>query len=223
MDGKGKWEPYEGIHSVRNVVFSYCSSVESTVFTRRAAWSKGWFNFRWTLLSPLRKQVTPHIELSVGELIVFVVMIAGCVFAVFTQGTVDSSGSIAAGFGCLTFLTVSHNSLFTLLLGLPFERALRYHIFFAYLTVLAGFWHGYLAVVLNAESENGGPTAPMGWAWNDSEWLSGFFFELFMAVMVLLSQSPIRRHFFEFFYKMHWLLLMATGVSGLLHNAGLMG
>jgi predicted ferric reductase len=145
------------------------------------------------------------------------------VWAVLFSGNLDASGSIAAGFGCLTFMTVCHNSIITLVFGLPFERALRYHKLFALLTVIAGAWHGYFAVYVSSQSEESGGTKLYGWAWGDNEWLSGFFFEVFMIAMVIFSQWPIRRKLFEFFFKSHWVLLILTGISGLLHNSGLMG
>ena len=38
----------------------------------------------------------------------------------------------------------SHNSIWTFLIGLPFERALFWHAFLAYMTVGMGAYHGFV-------------------------------------------------------------------------------
>jgi hypothetical protein len=46
----------------------------------------------------------------------------------------------------IAFSTAMHNSVWTFLLGLPFERALAYHKLFALLTIALGAFHGCAAL-----------------------------------------------------------------------------
>jgi NADPH oxidase len=109
-----------------------------------------------------------------------------------------NSGGPAKIFLALAFATAARNSVLTFLLGLPFERALSWHKFFGGMCLLMGAYHGLLAY----------------------EWqISGTALEACVAALVITSLAPIRRHFFEFFYRMHLLLILATGVLAIVHGA----
>lgn len=92
---------------------------------------------------------------TIGEVLVIVLSIAGVVGAFYhiglghTKALVEMDGSVAQIPLALTFGTVSHNSIWTFLLGIPFERALSFHKFFAFLSVLCGLWHGYHAYLIH--------------------------------------------------------------------------
>jgi NADPH oxidase len=45
----------------------------------------------------------------------------------------------------IAFSTASHNSVWSFLVGLPFERAIMYHKVFAVLSIVLGGFHGYIA------------------------------------------------------------------------------
>jgi NADPH oxidase len=115
------------------------------------------------------------------------------------------------------------------LAGLPFERALAYHKLFAFLAIALGAFHGYVgyygaawavasvtpglmpADVALLQVPMPGPGA----------YLSGFIFEASMIAMLLLSISPIRRHYFELFYASHWLFIVVGMGAGLVHAGGI--
>ena len=130
-----------------------------------------WYKFRWWVLNPCqvrhwpaactpRSLLTCELSLrlyyqrrvckcwrwTIGEFFVVLMVLGGLVGAFKITGiSEDNTGSIATIPLALTFGTVNHNSIWTFLLGIPFERALSYHKMFAYLSVLSGLWHGYNA------------------------------------------------------------------------------
>jgi hypothetical protein len=177
---------------------------------------------RWAALYPLQRQLTPWFDFTLGETLVTVGVLAACVVSVVGGQDIEGSGSFAGNLGGLTLATACHSSIFNFLLGLPFERALRYHIFFAYLTVAAGFWHGYCAWNL-PYTEDGVSKPAQSFDFGDTFYLAGVLFVGFMALMILFAQSPFRRRLFEFFYRLHIVLLLCTGASAALHSAGGMG
>merc|ERR1719359_1427168 len=79
--------------------------------------------------------------------------------AVAGDHNAHNSGAFAAYPLLAAFGTVNHNSVWTLLLGIPFERALAWHKFFAYLSVLCGTWHGLVAVHVEVRSVRKGRRA----------------------------------------------------------------
>eukprot|EP00301_Raphidiophrys_heterophryoidea_P002083 c10977_g1_i1.p1 GENE.c10977_g1_i1~~c10977_g1_i1.p1 ORF type:complete len:436 (-),score=92.38 c10977_g1_i1:197-1504(-) len=97
-------------------------------------------------------------------------------------------------------MTASHNSVWSFLFGLPFERALAYHKVFAYMSLPVVVWH---AIVSHANA-------------------SGLLFGLLMVLIFIQSFYMIRRHYFETFYKLHWVLFVLVAVVAVAHGAGLL-
>jgi Ferric reductase like transmembrane component len=190
--GKKKWRPYE--HSGRWF----------------GGLGRGLVAIRWFILgcSPLTLRL-PRTNFTVGELIslgfvlsVSVVLIAG------SSGDEEGSGEVALAPIALAFATASHNSLLTLLLGLPFERQLFWHKLFAILAVVSGFVHAIAAEgPLPCCLDN--PTGTKG---------SGWWMELCMAALCLSFIPQLRRHLFEVFYRFHWVLFIALLVFALFHE-----
>lgn len=92
--------------------------------------------------------MVPSYHFTVGECLLALLCVAGAAGGMAVMGLDDVEGS---GGGAVlpllgAFATVNHNSVWTLLLGIPFERALAWHKFFAYLSVIVGAWHGAAAV-----------------------------------------------------------------------------
>ena len=173
-------------------------------------WFKTYKALRDEKLYPFQKQLSSCFDVTVGEVIFFSGIAVVSFMAVLVGGGVDGSGSVASVPCAMVFATVPHNSIITLAIGIPFERALRYHIFFAYLAVAGGIWHGLIAV--NKEGLFG-----------SGEGVSGVLFEVGMILMLILSFWPIRRRLFDFFYRSHVALFLFSGLIGVAHGAGLMG
>ena len=49
--------------------------------------------------------------------------------------------------------------------------------------------------------------------------LTGFLTILPMMTLLVFSQAPIRRMFFDFFLRFHWLLFLMVGVCGVIHGS----
>ena len=93
------------------------------------------YGFRWTLRHPLQTRVLGGLT-TVGEL-VLVLPVLGVVAAMTAANAtnVEGSGATPTALLGLTLSTACHNSIWTFLIGIPFERALKYHKLFAFLTV----------------------------------------------------------------------------------------
>lgn len=152
----------------------------------------------------------PAYHFTVGEAIIFVVVIAGCIGipGVMGLGSVEGTGSFAVLPLLATFASVNHNSIWTYLVGIPFERALAWHKFAAYMSVLTGAWHGWAAVkdkvcgvwlVVGALCMHNVWVSHQGWAFSDSTFLTGVVFWGAMAMLIVSSLEPIRRKLFEVF------------------------
>eukprot|EP00238_Polyblepharides_amylifera_P007236 CAMPEP_0196581748 /NCGR_PEP_ID=MMETSP1081-20130531/35324_1 /TAXON_ID=36882 /ORGANISM="Pyramimonas amylifera, Strain CCMP720" /LENGTH=533 /DNA_ID=CAMNT_0041902089 /DNA_START=189 /DNA_END=1790 /DNA_ORIENTATION=+ len=107
------------------------------------------------------------------------------------------SGVLSTFAGLATFLIVPHSSIFIWLFGISFERALDYHKMFAYVSVICGFIH-------------------LGTCSSSS---TGYILIGLMSLLVICSQSPLRRYAFETFYKLHWFLFILTIVFAVLHES----
>mmetsp|Transcript_13368 Transcript_13368/g.28394 ORF Transcript_13368/g.28394 Transcript_13368/m.28394 type:complete len:515 (-) Transcript_13368:309-1853(-) len=117
-----------------------------------------------------------------------------------------TQGCGASGFGAemgiaAAFATAPHSSLWTWLFGLSFERAMEYHKWFAMTAILCTVAH---AVACGSDFD-------------------GFLLLGTMVGLGITSLSPVRRNFFEFFYRTHWVLFLATAALLLLHDGGKAG
>ena len=101
---------------------------------------------RWAALSPLNQRLAGT-GFTAGEALVLVasVLVFGSGVAGMSNST-EGSGELAAIPLALAFATAAHNSVFTVFLGLPFERALFWHKYFAAWSVVLGVWHGLVSV-----------------------------------------------------------------------------
>lgn len=95
-----------------------------------------------------QRRLAPAYHFTVGEclLAVLCAVAAAGSMAVAGDHNAHDSGAFASYPLMAAFGTVSHNSVWTLLVGIPFERALAWHKFFAYLSFLCGAWHGLVAI-----------------------------------------------------------------------------
>ena len=100
---------------------------------------------RWAILAasgPLHKRALPWYRCTWGE-VLLVTAVIGCTCLVAVSSTPSGVGGVATFPLVMTFATISKKSLWSFVLGLPFERALAYHKLFALLSVAVGGYHGY--------------------------------------------------------------------------------
>ena len=115
-------------------------------------------------------------------------------------GLAQETGSIASIPLILCFAFACRNSLWIVLAGLPFERGLFWHKLCAWLGVLVGAWHGYVSQ-----------------EWN----ITGLVLTGAMGGLILFSFWPIRRKFFEAFFRFHWVLFLVVIGFSIAHGAGI--
>ena len=108
---------------------------------------------RWAALSPLGARLPgPLRPFTRGELLCGVASLAVLGGGMASGGGCGGSGEFASLPLALTFMTAAHNSIFTFFLGLPFERALLWHKFFAAWTVALGVSHGAICGGMSASA-----------------------------------------------------------------------
>jgi hypothetical protein len=124
-------------------------------------WVRNLYRIRWELSYPLQRRVPfskilrkVGVSVTWGELILwipFVVILIQGMISSFINPSVTQSGIVARLPLAICFLTANHNSLLTLLLGIPFERALKYHKVSGYCAFLNGIFHTYVAFAVGME------------------------------------------------------------------------
>lgn len=135
-----------------------------------------------------------------------------------------------------------HNSLFTLLIGIPFERAIFYHKLSARLVYVCGVLHTYVAYFypetsdsmietsfedqqqlfessasLLYSNEGSGPNFG-NFLFADSVNVGGTLILAFMTAMIVTALPYIRRKVFELFYCVHLLCCTAILASAFYHT-----
>ena len=83
--------------------------------------------------------------------------------------------------------------------GLSLERALLWHQYLAWMSLAAGINHW-----MNSVSD-----------------LSGYVLLGVIAGFIVFSLKPIRRYLWEFFMKVHWILIVAFLGAGAAHGASI--
>lgn len=167
------------------------SKYDSPVFNRLVSYPLFYY-YRWKIISIFHSRLFFGIVL--GEILFLLLLLGGFAVALGIIGKdVRSTGSVACIAPALTFAFACRNSVWILFTGLSFERALTWHKICAYLSVLIGAWHGFVAYSVS---------------------ISGIILTTCMGALGLLSLWPIRRKFFEAFVRIHWVLfLVVIGVS----------
>jgi predicted ferric reductase len=169
--------------------------------------------------------------ITVGE-VLFLIPLVGVFYlgynATFSSPSVGGSGTIASYPIVVTFLTASKtNSVFSFLLGVPFERMINWHLAWGCLSVILGCFHYY--VCYDNLSEGGqyskpGPNADfVKFSFDGGTNTTGTLLVLSLFFIVVPSLLPhIRRFFFQLFYYHHMLLAVLILVLGLMHNVTLL-
>ena len=106
---------------------------------------RGWYRWRWAATYPLQWQL-PGGFLTLGELLLLLLAVGAAAGAMAgTWQDASASGVLASIPLFLTLMLPTRNSVWSFLLGLPFERALAWHAVAAYLTVAMGAYHGVMS------------------------------------------------------------------------------
>ncbi|CAB9526541.1 Ferric reduction oxidase [Seminavis robusta] len=168
---------------------------------------KSLYKFRWHCSYPLQRRVVfsqflrkYNIHLTVGELILVLpvlLTVVGGIVTTFIYPSVELSGHSARLALIFALITAMRNSFLTLLIGLPFERALWYHKLSGRLAFVNGILHTYGALADKL------PTAFFQFLVLDQMNASGTGLMLLVAGVTVTSLPPVRRWCFEVFYYIH--------------------
>ena len=159
-----------------------------------------YFKLRWAFFR-LFSWLIPFTSFSFGSVLFFLLLLligAGAGYLVWDE--VGSSGELACFFLALAFALPTRNSFWLFLTGIPYERVLFWHKLVARLGVGIGIYHGVISHKRN--------------------W-SGIILVSLMGSMSIFSFYLVRRHYFEFFYRFHWILFILIIAFIFIHDADL--
>ena len=143
----GEWKEHEGYH-ILNIWHAPRWKISQWML-------KSPFTYRMPIYIPILPGNFKKTGMSIGELLV-VLLTLGILLVKLNHGKLgiepseddlEETGKICAIFLMYTFATAAHNSIFSILFGLPFERAMFWHAWFAILACIAGIYHGLLILI----------------------------------------------------------------------------
>ena len=183
----------------------------------------GLLSARWNIVSyPLQRSIpfTPKLNqrfgivLTWGEALIalplFILQLSG-IYTSFINSSVSLSDQVSRLPLALCFITASHNSVLGFVLGIPFDRALRYHKTCGYIAFLNGLMHT-ACVFLESKHSND--------FFADNPNASGTCLLLMIAAATITSMPVVRQKAFEIFYYSH-LLFVASMVICAFYHSGL--
>ncbi len=199
-------------------------------FPKLMTFLRSLYKVRWELSYPLQRRVPLSkllrkvgICLTWGELLLwtpFAIILIQGMMSSFVNPSVSQSGIVARLPLAICFLTANHNSILTLLLGIPFERAIKYHKVSGYCAFINGIFHTYIAFMVDKEREehNGGFSHFMGFSTEGQVNTSGTCLMLIILSMIITALPVVRRVVFEVFFYCHIAFAMAMVVCAFYHS-----
>ncbi|POM64231.1 Ferric reductase, partial [Phytophthora palmivora] len=179
---------------------------------------RSWVTARWRLSRNIYSvpvpMLTTRFDIKQGDLVLtlplLLILLAATV--IFTnEHDVKMSGMPPTFTMLLVFgMTVRNNSLLLTVTGIPFERALFYHKLFAYATIILTALHAFSYHLADDDGDEED---------NESKTQTGAIAFMAMIFMYLLSLNKIRRRYFEFFVRMHWILFIVVIIAAVAHGA----
>lgn len=185
------------------------------------------YKFRWELQYPLQRRIPLSKKLrkigitaTWGECLLmlpFIIIFVQGLMTSFVHPSVSKSGVVSRLPLIICFLTASHNSLITLLLGIPFERAIKYHKISGYLAFLNGIFHTYVAWVSHEQNIDGDKEIPNFFSGTTVN-MSGTLLLCIILSMIITTSPYIRRKTFEVFYYFHIIFAMTMMGCAFYHS-----
>ena len=181
------------------------------------------YSIRWRLSYRLQRQVHCKFLYNLGihptwsDIFLWVPFLAVSVWALIhtlLSPSVIATGKMSRWAIITCFVLAQHNSLMTLLFGLPFDRGLLYHKLAGCLAVFTGMLHTIVFVYKDSSVQKLGLHAAVHGQTN----LSGTILLGILLVMGLSSMPWIRRTIFEAFYFLHVFGAMGVTVCAFFHS-----
>ena len=180
-------------------------------FPRLRSWILVFYEMRWDTSDPLQNRIPCSRNLQKIGIIVtwsdlflavpFVVLMVEAVINSAVYPSVSVSGHIARLPLIFTYVTATKNNVLTFFLGLPVERAVKYHKVSARVAYFNSVLHAYAAITPPLTTVGSGSLQNV--LFQDRMNASGTVLVLIMTVMIITALPYVRRKVFELFYFIH--------------------
>jgi len=202
-------------------------------FLRRCPWLferiKTLYAFRWSVAYPLQKRVPfsfalrkVGIYLTWGEVFLllpfFGAIIAGILYTVLFP-SVKTTGKVTRFALIAAFVFCQRNSLFTLLLGVPFDRSIFYHKLAGRVAGVTGALHT-VAFFIDPTFQDAQRNDMLAGVFT-GQVISGSVLMLLIAGITVSSLPRFRRQLFELFYYAHVVFTVGMVVCAFFHSGKL--
>ncbi|KAL4441147.1 hypothetical protein ABPG74_002097 [Tetrahymena malaccensis] len=135
--------------------------------------------------------------LQIGDIVIFSVICALLAIVCVDMTDTASSGDMASILMAATIVFGCRNGLLSYLFGLSLERAILWHQFLAWITLGMSLNHWF----------------------NSDSIFTGFLVEVPLIGLLAFSIKPVRRYLWEFFMKVHWIMIIVLTVGCVAHGA----
>ena len=182
---------------------------------------------RWSVSYPLRRNVPFSrklleigVKLTWGELLillpVFSALIVGIIFTTCFL-SVSGTGKVARSALIASVVLAQRNSLVTLLIGMPVDRALAYHKLVGKLAGFAGLLHT-AAFFIDPKFRGADENDFLNGAFKGRVNTSGSVMMLLLVAIFISSLPKVRRRLFETFYYLHLVFIVGLIVGAYFHS-----
>jgi predicted ferric reductase len=161
-------------------------------------------------------------DMTVGEILLFVLFIVINLIFLLSQFPTDATGAetlskrcayLALANAAFVFPLATRNSVFLKLIGIPFERLIRFHRWVGRTIYFLITFHGTFQIQQSYGISNSVSKALFGTSTN--QW--GFLAYLSLLIIIFTSHSVVRRYAFELFYWSHFSFIFFI-IFGNLHQ-----
>ncbi|CAB4380220.1 hypothetical protein RhiirA5_358162 [Rhizophagus irregularis] len=161
-------------------------------------------------------------DMTVGEILLFVLFIVINLIFLLSQFPADATGAetfskrcayLALANAAFVYPLATRNSVFLKLIGIPFERLIRFHRWVGRTIYFLITFHGSFQIQQSYGISNSVSQALFGTTTN--QW--GFLAYISLLIIMFTSHSVIRRYFFEVFYWSHFSFIFFL-IFGNLHQ-----
>lgn len=180
-------------------------------FPTLRCWILVFYEMRWDTSYPLQNRIPCSRYLQKIGIIVtwsdlfllvpFVVLMVIAVISSAVYPSVSVSGHIARLPLIFTYVTATKNNVLTFFLGLPVERAVKYHKVSARVAYFNSVFHAYAAITDPLATVESGSLQNV--LFQDRMNTSGTVLVFIITLMIITALPYVRRKVFELFYFVH--------------------
>lgn len=161
-------------------------------------------------------------DMSIGELFLFALFMGANAFFLYmpfqqgvsiTQDFSNRCAYLALANSAFVFPLATRNSIILTLIGVPFERIIRYHRWIGRIIFFQIAFHGSYNIQVQYKVTHKVYDA----LFNDNQYATGFWAFLALAIIMITSHSIVRRYAFEVFYWSHFAFIIFF-IFGALHT-----